>query len=126
LTTDKIEIMELTARYALSMDEHNVESWLNTWCEDGKWEGALGTYAGRANLPRLLRDLGERNIGRRHVISNFVIDIVSETEATQTCYMQIFAYKEGYRVVATAVYRDRLRKNNGRWLFAQRTLRIDN
>lgn len=116
---DKIEIMELASRYALAMDEHDA------WCVDGKWEGPLGGYVGRAQLPNLLRDLGERNEGRRHVITNHVIDILSATEAEQTCYMQIFAYRGGCRAVSTAVYRDRLQKVDVRWHFVHRILRLE-
>lgn len=123
-TEDKLKIIEMTARYALAMDEHDVKSWLQTWCEDGKWEGALGTYEGHANLPNLLRDLGERNEHRRHIITNHVID-VQGSSATQTCYMQIVAYKGGARLVGTAVYKDTLRKENQRWLFARRQMRLD-
>ena len=125
MQNDKLEIIEVTARYALAMDEHNTEAWLKTWCADGKWEGALGTYVGTPNLPNLLRDLGERNDGRRHIITNHVIDFGSPTEASQTCYMQIVAYKGGCRLVGTAVYRDQLRKIDGRWLFVHRRMTID-
>lgn len=121
---DKIEIQELTAKYALAMDEHDVSRWLHTWAADGKWEGPLGTYLGHEKLPQLLRDLGERIVGRRHVITNHIIE-VSGSEASQTCYMQILAYKDGFRLVGTAVYRDRLKKIDGEWRFLHRRLSPD-
>ena len=124
-TEDKLQIIELSARYALAMDEHNVEQWMQTWCDDGKWEGGLGVYKGKDSLPNLLRDLGERNESRRHVITNNVIDFISPIEAEQTCYMQILAYKGGCKLVATAVYRDRLHKVEGRWLFLHRKMSLD-
>jgi len=124
MNNDKQQIIELTARYALAMDEHNVDQWLTTWSEDGKWEGALGTYIGKAKLPQLLKDLGERIENRRHVITNHVID-VSDQEATQTCYMQILAYKGGCRIAGMAVYRDRLRKVDGQWRFFHRQMSLD-
>lgn len=123
-TADKLEIQELTARYALAMDEHDTPRWLETWAPNGSWEGALGTYQGD-RLPLLLRDLGERIVHRRHIITNYIVD-VSGDEAQQSCYMQIVAYKEGPKIVATAVYRDRLKKIDGQWRFMSRRMTIDN
>lgn len=120
---DKMQIQELAARYALAMDEHDVEGWLKTWSPNGRWEGALGTYQGET-LKLLLRDLGERIINRRHVITNHVIE-VKGNEATQTCYMQIIAYKDAPKIMATAVYRDNLVKTNGEWKFSVRRMTLD-
>lgn len=120
---DKIQIQELAAQYALAMDEHDLNRWLETWTPNGRWEGALGTYQGE-NLKLLLRDLGERIINRRHVITNYVID-VKGNEASQTCYMQIVAYKDGPKIMATAVYRDDLVKVDGKWKFSVRRMNLD-
>lgn len=123
ITVDKFEIQELTARYALAMDQHDVSRWLETWSPAGRWEGALGVYEGD-RLPLLLRDLGERIVDRRHIITNHVIDVAGE-EAEQTCYMQILAYKGGPKIVASAVYRDRLKKIDGQWRFVCRQMTLD-
>lgn len=122
---DRLAIKDLTARYALAMDEHDINSWLATWHIEGVWQGGLGRYRGHEELPNLLRDLGERNENRRHIITNHVIELLSESEARQTCYMQIVAYKGGCRVVGTAVYRDRLSKAKGQWYFLERQMNLD-
>lgn len=121
---DRSEIQDLTARYALAMDNDDLPQWLATWHPNGVWEGPRGTYAGRAQLEKLLDDLGERVRGKRHVISNHVI-AGDATRATQTCYMLVIEAKAGGELVNTAVYHDVLIKTEDTWLFEHRHMKID-
>jgi hypothetical protein len=119
---DKFEIQELACRYAVAMDEQNLDAWMETWAPDGVWDGRLGLYEGTERLRQLIPDLGDKIKGKRHVMTNFVID-GSGDSATQTCYMIIV---EGCApVVATVVYKDVLKKLDGKWRFARRTVKLD-
>ena len=121
---DKVNIHELSSRYALAMDENDLAGWINTWSEDGTWEGARGTYVGHTRLSDLLADLGDRVRNKRHVISNNIIE-GDAVQATQICYMLIYEAKQGGTLVATAVYRDRLKKTAGTWKFTHRKMKLD-
>lgn len=121
---DKIEIQELTARYANAMDSENLEGWLETWSDDGIWQGGLGTYKGKSELRKLLDDLGARIKGKRHVMTNSVIDSAGDT-AVQHCYLCVFERVTEPRLIATAVYNDVLTKASGAWKFARRTVTLD-
>lgn len=86
---DKVAIQELSTRYANAMDKGDADAWLDTWDDAGVWEGGLGRYEGKAELRKLLCDLGARIQGKRHVMTNFVID-GDHVEARQTCYLLVF------------------------------------
>lgn len=123
ITDDKIAIQQLSAIYANAMDSGDIDAWLATWDEEGVWEGGIGKYQGKEKLANLLPDLGPRVIGKRHIMTNFVIDIDGD-HATQFCYLLIID-RNKTNLPGTAVYSDRLRKRNNEWLFVHRSVAID-
>ena len=120
---DKIAIQELSAAYANAMDTGDVDGWLETWAPDGVWEGGVGRYEGKERLAQLLTDLGSRVVGKRHIMSNFVIDGDGD-DAMQTCYLLIID-RAKENLPGTAVYVDTLRKIDGQWFFAYRKVQLD-
>lgn len=123
MSNDKVAIQELTAKYANAMDDEDVQTWLTTWHESGIWEGGIGKYEGKEKLANLLPDLGARVVGKRHVMTNFVIS-VSGQEATQKCYLLIID-RTKTNLPVTAVYTNKLIKSNDEWLFVHRKVKID-
>ena len=121
---DRLDIQELTARYAVAMDHGDSETWLNTWADWGVWEGGIGTYETKKNLGRLLTDLGDRIKGKRHIMTNSVIT-AQEGGALQTCYMLVVEAAGEPRVIATGVYEDLLQKVDGNWKFVRRKVKLD-
>ncbi len=121
---DKMEIQELSVRYANAMDSGKADEWLDTWTDDGVWEGGLGTYEGKSVLVKLLDDLGVRIKGKRHVMCNFVIEGEGD-KATQQCYLLVFERERSPELIATGVYVDALRKVDGVWKFSRRTVKLD-
>jgi hypothetical protein len=120
---DKLEIQELTSKYAMAMDDGDAAAWLANWTKEGIWQGALGHYEGLQQLHQLFRDLSERLKGKRHVMANFVISGASG-DATQRCYMLIVD-KSGNAPPMTAVYDDHVVRSANKWLFAERKVQID-
>ncbi len=123
-TEDKIEIQELTARYANAMDDTDIEAWMQTWDANGLWKGGLGEFQGTAKLQELFAALGERIKNRRHVMTNFVISGEGE-QAEQRCYMLVFDRVNEAKLIATGVYTDRLIKTGGKWKFLERRVVLD-
>lgn len=121
---DKVEIQELSARYANAMDDGNLEEWLDTWADDGIWEGAVGKYEGKSALAKLLGDLGARIQNKRHVMTNSVITGAGD-QAVQQCYLLVFEREDSPALIATGVYKDTLKKIDGSWKFAQRAVKLD-
>ncbi|HIA52296.1 MAG TPA: nuclear transport factor 2 family protein [Candidatus Melainabacteria bacterium] len=121
---DKVEIQELTARYANAMDDTDLDSWMATWDANGLWKGGLGDFQGTDKLKKLFAALGERIKNRRHVMTNFVIE-GDDAQATQRCYMLVFDRVNEARLIASGVYNDRLIKSDGKWKFLERRVALD-
>ncbi len=122
---DKIEIADLCSRYALAVDQNDIEAWLTTWTEDGEMDASFGSAKGAVQLRALEeRAQGGSSKGKRHVVANLATE-GDGNHATATSYLVIFERKKSPAVVATAVYKDTLRKVDGRWKFARRELRTD-
>jgi 3-phenylpropionate/cinnamic acid dioxygenase small subunit len=121
---DKMEIQELVVRYANAMDSGKFDEWLETWADDGVWEGGLGVYKGKSALATLPTDLGARIQSKRHLMSNFVISESGE-QAISQCYIVVVEREISTSIVATGVYFDTLRKVDGSWKFVRRNVKLD-
>ncbi len=121
---DKVDIQELTARYANAMDDTDLDAWLATWDGNGLWKGGLGEFQGTQKLKELFAALGDRIKNRRHVMTNFVIDGEGD-RADQRCYMLVFDRVNEARLIASGVYNDRLIKADGKWKFLERRVALD-
>ena len=127
---DRLEIVRLTALYSWALDvTRDAAAVAATFTEDGLFVGDTGTASrGRAELMRHFERTWERWAQRaplRHWTSNHVIEGDGD-EATHACYILLLALEEGGpRVDRTGIYRDRLRRVQGRWLFAERHVSID-
>ena len=125
---DKMEILDLLARYSRAIDRGDAEGWAATFTEDGFFE-ALGTPSGGvARGPAELRDFIMRRdpAGRpvRHWAGNVVIEGDGDS-ATLRAYGQIIHVGEEGRVEVTGIYHDTLLRVGGEWKFSQRRFRAD-
>lgn len=125
IAADIVLIQNLTAQYALAMDEGRFEDWLEFWCKDEPcFENPAGQFIGTEGFEKLLPILRERTAGKRHFMSNHAVSVEGD-HATQTCYMFITARSTTPSVLATAVYRDTLVKVDGEWKFKKRVIEFD-
>ncbi len=121
---DKNEIVELCNRYALAIDDDDIEAWMATWTDDAVMEASFGTARGKDNLRALQVKLQQGlSRGKRHVAVNHVVAGAGDA-ATATSYFIIFD-RATNTVVATSVFADDLRRVDGAWVFARRTLTTD-
>ncbi|MCY4640308.1 MAG: nuclear transport factor 2 family protein [Chloroflexi bacterium] len=127
---DRREIIELAARYSWELDvTRDAAAVAATFTEDGLFVGDTGAVSrGRAQLVRHFERTWERWARRsplRHWTTNHVITGDGD-EATHTCYILLIALEDaGPRVDRTGIYRDALKRVDGRWLFAERHVSID-
>jgi ketosteroid isomerase-like protein len=121
---DKMEIQEVIARYANTFDSGNFDDWLDTWTDDGVWDGGPGVYTGKSELAKLIVDLGGDLQDKRRVMTNVVISGVGD-QAIADCYMLVIERKVSSAILATAVYSDTLKKVDGSWKFARRIVTMD-
>lgn len=128
------EIRQLLARYNFAVDLGDAEGWADCFTPTGVFhctpEGGplTGRHEGRAALVAYARTHYGLNQGRaRHW--NWNLEIAGDgTTATMRCYLaglRATGPESPAGIGATGVYRDRLVKVDGRWLFAERHIHID-
>ena len=119
---DRLEILELAARYNHAIDFGDGAAWADTFTEDGVFTGGgPGPVQGREALTAFVGDFSQNMAGARHWTNNHVIDGDGDS-ATHTCYLNLIQSKDGAKSVVTARYQDELVKVGGAWKFATRTV----
>jgi hypothetical protein len=132
---DHEDIRQLLARYNLAIDLGDPQGWAACFEPDGAFECSGlpegsplgGRHVGAPALVAYAETHYGLNKGRaRHWNWNLLIDGDGD-EATMTCYLGAYSSGQGdaARLRATGIYRDRLRRRDGRWLFAERHITVD-
>lgn len=120
---DRIEIQELLARYNHAIDSGDAAAWAAAFVADGAFTSGGRTRTGTQELQAFAADFAARMPGSRHWVNNMVIDGDGD-QATMRCYLQLFKTGSGgpATLVTTATYQDTLRRVDGAWRFASRTV----
>ena len=126
------DIRQLLARYNLAIDLGDADAWVACFTHDGVFrctglpdDNPLGgTFEGSDELSAYARTHDGIMKGRaRHWNANLLIEGDGD-EATMTCYLLALTTGSSIRG-STGIYRDRLRRRNGAWRFAERHIAID-
>ena len=122
---DRLEIMELVARYNLAADEKDVEATLAEYADDGVIEGFYSTGRGKEAMRRDLPAIFEaEGTLKRHLAPN--LRIGGDGDVAEVSYVLLVVEGEERPAVgATALIRDELRKVEGRWLVARHHIGVD-
>ncbi len=119
----------LIYRYCHYVDHGEAARVADLFTEDGVWFNINTTMNGRDKIRNSFQKRQD-NLGRmsRHVCTNLLIDVVSETEATACVYMSLY-FHDGdperetsptHCLQKLGEYRDRFVKTAEGWLFARR------
>ena len=120
-TTAILEIMRLNARYNFAIDAGDADAWASCFTQDGVFHALLeghtpkGTEELAAFVPVCVEAFGAMH----HLTTNEVIEVHGDT-ATQNCYLQFLAEKDGQLQANICIYRDELRLEDGAWRYADR------
>ena len=120
-TADVLEIERLIARYCFAVDECDGEGLAGCFSETGRFLNGTELLAeGRDGLRAFAATLGTRG-QLRHITTSILPEGDGDT-ASSRAYCQVYAIDpdRGPYVLSQGVYRDRLRKLAGRWLFEER------
>ena len=124
LAADRMEIMELGARFDNGLDAEDAAKFLGTFVDDGVlagfWGEAKGPEAIRGAFDFMLATFA-RN--RRHVVTNHEIAVAGDA-ATMFTYLTVFD-RATNSSIGTATFTDDLVRQDAGWRFARRTLRAD-
>src|SRR3712207_3990870 len=122
---DRLEIMDLVARYNLAADEKDVEATLAEYADDGVIEGFYSTGRGkeamRQDLPAIFEAEGTL---KRHLALN--PRMAGDGDEAEVSYVLLVVEGEERPAVgATALIRDQLRRVGDRWLVVRHGIEVD-
>jgi len=118
-------IKRLKVRYAELCDEgFDPDAIVSLFTADGVWDaGAFGCFRGAAEMAAYWAETARVTQFALHYMVNHVVDLEpGATEATGRCYLLGTATREGQAYWMAVRYKERYRKVDGRWLFAEMQL----
>lgn len=124
-TQDYLDIQQLYARYAQTIDAGDAEGWANTFTPDGVFNNSS---RGHDALVQFIHDWRDKRDGanRRHWNSNLVI---TPTPSGANGSVYLLLMNTGVRPpvpAASYIYEDTLVKTSSGWRFKTRVLHPDN
>lgn len=129
-STDRLEIHELTARYAWSLDTGEEDAFVECFCPDGElvWDvfESAGRWRGAPALRRFIGYFRQRpeSAGRQHHVSNLIVTPTASGARARSYVAVALRRAEGPHVLhVMGYYEDELLRENGRWLFSRRVIR---
>ena len=121
---DRLEIMELSARFDNALDRGDAESFAAVFTPNGILAGFWGESVGHEQIRQAHAFmLSTFSKDKRHVVTNHEIEIEGQ-EAKLFCYLTVFD-RNALAVTGTATFTDDVIWEGGRWLFRKRTLAAD-
>lgn len=132
---DRAEIEDLMARYLFAMDYGDIDTYVETFTEDGIIEFASGTYEGREAIHGAISRFKE-NIGQfyttengepatlRHALLHVVVRVEGDRAWSTSIWMEMANDGPGdsLKMGTFGVYEDELERVDRRWLFARRVI----
>ena len=132
---DRAEIEDLMSRYLFAMDYGDIDSYVETFTEDGSIEFATGTFIGREAIHAAVSNFKKR-IGEfyttedgtpaalRHVLLQMVVRVEGDSAWTTSLWMEMAndGPEDSFKMGTFGIYKDELERVDGRWLFSKRVI----
>jgi uncharacterized protein (TIGR02246 family) len=125
---DRLDIMDLIARYAYTLDSGDLDGYVNNFAPDGiLFEQHVGRDKIREYVAMLMRQgragpLTDGDVASRHFVGSPVIDGGNDRATVHSYLLWVNAGSDP-PVSAAAEYTDECVKLDGRWYFQKRSLR---
>jgi hypothetical protein len=132
-TKQKLAIHELLSRAAYYFDLHDVENLQNCFTEDANMlvniagGDTFGPFEGRDAIMGLMSGtLDAQTDTRRHIICDFFFESEGKKDAVVVSTLVLTSVENGaISLVTSGVYRDTVKRVDGKWLFTDRLLDLD-
>ena len=129
-SSDRLEIHELVARYAWSLDTGDEDAFVDCFCSDGEliWDvfETEGRWRGPLALRRFISYFRHRpeSAGRQHHVSNLVVTATASGATARSYVAVALRSADGPHLLSVmGYYEDELRREKDRWLFSSRRIR---
>ncbi len=114
---DKVEIVELMARFCHAYDVRDGAAFADALTDAGVFDGRRAHRSGRDALTKQPEGLPDHMRGMQIWTSNHVIEGDGDS-AQLTCYFIVFLRGRELRAEGKGTYRCGLRKHDSKWLFS--------
>jgi ketosteroid isomerase-like protein len=127
---DWFEVHNLFVKYTTSLDRCDPEGVVTCFASDGVVDSPLmGIFKGREAIRAFAERTVKASRGRdgqfRHVVSNLVVEAEGD-HANATCYLLDYLTADGTtELLSPGEYRCTLTRIDGRWLFNNRMVTLD-
>ncbi|GAB3201614.1 hypothetical protein GCM10027062_24280 [Nocardioides hungaricus] len=124
-TQDRLEILELFARYNWALEMNRPEDAGALFAEDGVFDGASGVYHGPAEVARMgaKSRASDGPINSQHWITNHVFTGTTERVEVRSMAMGPGMDGSTFHMTFQGYYVDDIVKVDGQWRFAYRYFR---
>lgn len=120
----RADVHDALVRLALAQDANDWETLTDCFEPDATYDHPGGRLEGAAEIVERSRNALARLDGSQHLVGSFLIEVDGDA-ATSTSYFQAQHVKRdtpgGDLLIIAGIYRDRLRRRDGRWRVAHRT-----
>jgi len=120
---DLDEIRQLLVRNLQLGDANDMAAWVDTYTDDAVFRSPVLDLDGRDELveggPKL-----RAAVPARHWVGNVLIDLEGD-EAVADSYLLVVTAAAPPVLMASGAFHDKLRRVDGRWRIAERTLTLD-
>lgn len=124
---DKVEIIELIARYGDATNREDFDGWAALFTPDGVFNGAYESFQAhhdldrfKAESARLKGDWPNLRLGFTNVVST----VDGDTGTARSLLTMTVTHGKEVEIVFLAEYDDRLVRHEGSWRFAERTVTV--
>jgi ketosteroid isomerase-like protein len=120
------EIKALSARYALGLDEYDMEKLLTAYSDDVVFDASafgLGSFTGHAELQGFFQHTFDVMKEQMHLFSNFIVELEGPDAASGTNYLYEDGFThEGAQITCLCLNRDKYVRENDGWRIAERVI----
>ena len=122
-TDDRLDILDLLARYNYAIDDSDAKTWAACFTDDGEFDSPMDQLKGTAELEAFA---AKPRGGTWHFTTNEIIDGDGDV-ATMRCYLELInTGGDKPEILICGRYEDELQKTTDGWRFAKRSVRLLN
>ncbi len=119
---DRLDLMDLYARYSSRFDEGDADGWAALFTENGVFDivGTGRPYEGREALAKFLGRIRQQSPGIRHFVSNMAFQPSGDGAVGEAAVIVLRFGTGQLRMLNVGGYRDELVRADGGWRFKRR------